>query len=305
MSNQYLIRANCFDIFPFIPNGYFDYVFTSPPYNRKRNDKYTHYNDTIGDYFDFLCVFTKEALRVTTKHVFINIQANYYNSVDVYKFFGAFADKIQNVFAWSKQNPMPASGNSITNSFEYVICLGDEPLKANSTYTKNHIHTSVARMTKEHRAVMHMDVADFFAENFFNEGDFVLDPFGGLATTAVACSKRGVSAMCLEIADEYHEMAKERLMAEGLCGLDVKDIFVSKLLQGESITVIGVGTFSRVGQYKYRFSDDEEELEATHSELLYPLLEAQMEWSPEIHQQVMAQFFMGEIVERRTREFWV
>lgn len=27
-----------------------DHVFTSPPYNRKRNDKYKFYDDTLVDY---------------------------------------------------------------------------------------------------------------------------------------------------------------------------------------------------------------------------------------------------------------
>lgn len=31
-----------------------DHVITSPPYNRKRNDKYSFYSDTINDYYAFL-----------------------------------------------------------------------------------------------------------------------------------------------------------------------------------------------------------------------------------------------------------
>lgn len=37
-----MILQDCFDFFKTIENEYFDHVFTSPPYNRKRNDKYEH-----------------------------------------------------------------------------------------------------------------------------------------------------------------------------------------------------------------------------------------------------------------------
>ncbi len=33
-----------------MPDDFVDVVITSPPYNRKRNDKYAHYDDRIKDY---------------------------------------------------------------------------------------------------------------------------------------------------------------------------------------------------------------------------------------------------------------
>ena len=37
-----------------LPDKSIDYAFTSPPYNRKRNDKYSKYDDTLEDYYGFL-----------------------------------------------------------------------------------------------------------------------------------------------------------------------------------------------------------------------------------------------------------
>ena len=119
-----LINDDCFKTLEEINDKSIDYVLTSPPYNRKRNDKYTEYNDNIDDYFSFLVNITDILLQKTKKYIFMNIQANYYNRVDVYKYIGHYADKIQNIIIWEKTNPTPAAGNSITNSYEYIIVLG-------------------------------------------------------------------------------------------------------------------------------------------------------------------------------------
>ena len=42
-----------------MPDYSVNYVLTSPPYNRKRNDKYKLYNDQIADYF----TFNKEVIK--------------------------------------------------------------------------------------------------------------------------------------------------------------------------------------------------------------------------------------------------
>ena len=73
--------------------GKVDFIFTSPPYNRKRNDKYNNYNDTKSEYCQFLCDVTDRCLSLSN-YVFINIQKNYYNKSDVFKFIGLYANQI-------------------------------------------------------------------------------------------------------------------------------------------------------------------------------------------------------------------
>ena len=132
-----------------------DFSFTSPPYNRKRNDKYQEFNDINGNWFEMNVNVINELLRVTKNHVIYNIQANYYNRADVYKLIGLFNKNIVDIYIWEKSNPMPASGKVITNAVEYFIVLGYKSLKSNKTYTKNIITTSVnSSMTKEDKAVM-------------------------------------------------------------------------------------------------------------------------------------------------------
>ena len=49
-----LIQGDCFNELPKFKSQSVDMVITSPPYNRKRNDKYNNHNDIKGDYVLFL-----------------------------------------------------------------------------------------------------------------------------------------------------------------------------------------------------------------------------------------------------------
>lgn len=211
-----IYTESCFKTFEKMQDKSIDFVFTSPPYNRKRNDKYTFYDDTVIDYFAMIDKLVEESLRVCKKYVFINIMKNYYNSSEVYRLFGKYHDKIAEIFVWEKSNPLPASGFSITNAFEYIIVFGEKGLKSNKTYTKNHLTTSVARMPKDHKAVMHLNVSDFFISNFMKKGDVCYDPFLGTGTTAISCNKYGVEWLGSEISKEYVSIAKERIIQDNI-----------------------------------------------------------------------------------------
>ena len=148
-----LFNGDCLEVMQDMPDNSVDYVLTSPPYNRKRNDKYKLYNDQIADYFTFNKEVINQLLRISKKHIFYNIQTNFYNRDTVYKLIGFFNKDIKEIIIWEKSNPMPAAGNSITNAVEYFIVLGKESLKSNTTYTKNIITSSVnSRMPKIHKA---------------------------------------------------------------------------------------------------------------------------------------------------------
>lgn len=207
-----LYRDDCLSKLKDFADKSIDITFTSPPYNRKRNDKYTNYDDTIKDYYLFLVETTDLLLAKTKRHVIINLQTNYYNRQDVYKFIGHYYNKIQNVIVWEKSNPLPANGHNITNAFEYFFILGNTAIKSNTTYTKNHITTSINNsITKIHKAVMKQEVADWFIEKFTKENDVVLDCFMGLGTTGLSCIKYNRDFIGIELDEEYFNIAKERI----------------------------------------------------------------------------------------------
>jgi site-specific DNA-methyltransferase (adenine-specific) len=195
-----------------------DFVVTSPPYNRKRNDKYNNYEDTKSEYFEFLVDSTELMMR-KSDYVFLNIQQNMYNKADVFKLFGYHANYIINVISWTKSNPMPASGFNVTNSHEFILILSyyHKTIKAKKTYTKNHIHTNVYSSNphkKIHRAVMHPDIPEYIIDRFIPENKTVLDPFMGVGTTGKSCLNNNINFVGIELDNQYYDVAKKELIEE-------------------------------------------------------------------------------------------
>lgn len=189
-----------------------DVCFTSPPYNRKRNDKYSNYDDNVENWLKWQIEVIEEMKRISKGYVIYNIQANFYNKNDVYKIIGNFHKDIKEIFIWEKTNPMPAPGLSITNAVEYFIFFSDKNVNSNTTYTKNIIKSSVnSKMPKSHKAVMKQEISDFFIENFTNKNDTVLDIFMGTGTTGVSCKKFKRNFIGIEKDREYFKIAIERI----------------------------------------------------------------------------------------------
>lgn len=192
-----------------------DFCFTSPPYNRERNDKYNNYSDTKIDYYGFLKDVIDKNLMIG-RYLFLNIQKNYYNKKDIFKIIGDYSDKIIDIICWTKTNPMPASGYNITNSWEFILVMSDKEksIKAQKTYTKNHIETSVYSENpykKIHRAVMKPDVVEWFIERFTKENDIIFDCFMGVGTTGVSCLENNRKFIGVELDNTYFNISKERL----------------------------------------------------------------------------------------------
>ncbi len=214
-----IINGDCTMVMSELPEKCVDYAFTSPPYNRERNDKYEFYDDECKDYYGLLTDSINELMRITRKHIFFNVQATYYNKDVVYKIIGDFAKKIQQIIIWEKTNPQPASGNSVTNSYEFFIVFGDAPLKGKFSYTRNIVSTSVNSLFthENHKAIMNRDVADWVFDCFIPDGSTVIDPFMGLGTTAIVAEKHGCKWIGIEIRPEYIAMAEARIAKETGC----------------------------------------------------------------------------------------
>lgn len=193
----------------------FDTVFTSPPYNRKRNDKYEDFTDISDNYFNFLVESIEQCLRVCKGNVFYNLQKNFYNKVEIYKVFGHFAERIIETIVWHKSNPMP--NPHVINSYEYILVLSNKnkSLKANKTYTKNHFSTAVYSENpykKQHRAVMNPKAVEYILKSFCKPNESVLDPFMGTGTTGVVCKQFGMTFTGIELIEEYYNLSKQRLL---------------------------------------------------------------------------------------------
>jgi len=115
---------------------------------------------------------------------------------------------------------MPASGRSLTNSYEFILILSNKykKIKTINTYTKNHIETSVYSENpykKIHRAVMKPAVVKWFLESFTKENDTILDCFMGVNTTGIECQKAERNFFGIELNKEYFDLSKERSNYKG------------------------------------------------------------------------------------------
>ena len=215
MSYVTLYNGDCLDVLKNIESNSVDFAFTSPPYNRERNDKYANFNDKCLNYFEFLKTVVELNLKIS-KYLFLNVQKNYYNKADIFKLIGEYSNKIIDIIVWTKSNPMPASGLNLTNAYEFILIMSntEKSIKCTKTYTKNHIETSVYSENpykKIHRAVMKPQVAEYFIDNFTKENDTILDCFMGLGTTGIEAKRKNRNFIGVELVKEYFDIAKKRI----------------------------------------------------------------------------------------------
>tara|TARA_R100000388_G_scaffold7490_1_gene7100 strand:+ start:13529 stop:14224 length:696 start_codon:yes stop_codon:yes gene_type:complete len=208
-----IYNEDCLETMRRMPDNSVDFILTSPPYNRKRNDKYADYDDNVDNYYEWLVEIIDECLRVTKNNVFFNIQKTMYNKKDVYNLMHHFADDLYDVIVWEKSNPNPSNGHNVTNAYEFILVFGSS-FKANKTYVKNHFRTSVTQGFDEHKAVMHSKAAQFIILNFTNEGDFIYDPFNGTGTTSLVCAINNRFYCGSEISEKYFQLSEERMQKE-------------------------------------------------------------------------------------------
>ena len=210
--------GDCLDVMDDMINNNlkFDCIFTSPPYNSKRFKKYNNFEDKYNCYFTFLKDVTNKMLILSDKIIF-NLQANYYNRNDVYKFIGEYSHNIQRIIIWNKSNPAPSSlRNRLTNAHEYFIVMTNgQSVKTNSVFVRDVIDFPInSKKIKGHNAVMNENVCSFFISEFTKENDNILDPFLGSGTTGITCRKLNRNFTGIEQDDNYFKIATERINKE-------------------------------------------------------------------------------------------
>jgi DNA modification methylase len=78
-------------------------------------------------------------------------------------------------------------------------------------YPSNVLYLATECGNKNHSAVFPIGLPAWFVRLFTKENDFVLDPFAGSGTTALACKGLGRRYLMVDIASEYKKIAEGRL----------------------------------------------------------------------------------------------
>jgi DNA modification methylase len=78
-------------------------------------------------------------------------------------------------------------------------------------YPTNVLHFATECSNKNHPATFPLELPNWFIRLFTKRGDYVLDPFLGSGTTAIAAKRAGRHYIGIEVLPEYVEMAKNSL----------------------------------------------------------------------------------------------
>ena len=81
-------------------------------------------------------------------------------------------------------------------------------------YPSNVLHMATECANKNHSAVFPVALPEWFIKLFTKEGDFVLDPFAGSGTTAVATKNLNRKYLMIDIIEDYKKGAEKRLTNE-------------------------------------------------------------------------------------------
>lgn len=230
VGDSMLILGDCLTEMRKMPDMSVDVVLTSPPYNdsgkterdkeTKRHFKYD-YIEKREDWFEWQCECIDEMTRVSKRWVLYNVQPILSNKADVYKIIGRYSDKIDQILIWYKPNAQPQHyPHRIANFYEMVILIrgmmNTEKLYINSNGYKNVIIKNINsnhEYSDKHRALMPETFCDEMIREFTMDGETVLDPFIGLATTGLSCHKYRRKFVGIEIYKPYYDIAVKRIEA--------------------------------------------------------------------------------------------
>lgn len=207
-----------------------DISFTSPPYNvgnsavlngntHMTECKYQSGNDDLSDY-DELLIGTTDNMLMFSKWSFINLQMLANNKRVICEWLNNYKDSLCDIAIWYKNATAPAMAEKVMNSqFEFVFIFSNENnSRAIGTKdfrgTVSNVYMGSAQRKNDyasiHSATFPVEFVNHFVENFTNEGDSVLDVFGGTGTTMIVCEQIGRKCYMCELDESYCDVIIDR-----------------------------------------------------------------------------------------------
>lgn len=208
-----------------IPDGTIDCIITDPPYptisgghggkdsssDANRPTGILSKNDgKIFDYNDIdIAIWAPECYRVLKNSTHFYVMTNFLNLEYYMSVIRKVGFELHNLLIWEKNNATP--NRWYMKNCEYIIFARKGPAKPiNNCGTKTVLQI---KNTKEriHPTEKPTELLRILIENSTNEGDTVLDPFGGSFSTALAALQTNRKAISFEIDENYYTLGKQRL----------------------------------------------------------------------------------------------
>ena len=235
-------QGDCYELIKKIPDKSINCIYVDVPYLyatgshgeselSKRIYKYQKLdlkNAGIYDGFDYKIY--DEFIRIS-KNVNIFIWCSRLQIVDTLNYFVSKGYKY-NILTWNKTNPTPATNNSWLPDIEYCLVFRDSNTKLNDGYElKSKWYVSaINQKDKElfkHPTIKPLDLVKRHILHSTQPNDIILDCFCGSGTTCLAAKETGRKFIGMELNEEYHKIAVDRLngiTADGQIGMIFENI---------------------------------------------------------------------------------
>ena len=189
----------------------FDLVLTDIPYgevnresNGLRNLDKSHADITTFDLHELI----NELCRITSGSIYVFCGIEQVSNIRKYMRENGLSTR-QCVF--EKTNPSPMNGNSIWLSSIENIVFGKKKGATFNEHCKGAVFRFPNGSSKIHPTEKPLKLIKYLMQASSNEGDWVLDPFLGSGTTAVAAHELGRNCVGIELQEEYYLAAKKRV----------------------------------------------------------------------------------------------
>ncbi|HEY4723110.1 MAG TPA: site-specific DNA-methyltransferase [Anaerolineae bacterium] len=207
-----------------LPDGSIDMIMTDPPYGISYlSPRTTNHRRITGDDESFdtdIVIYLREFLRVLKNNSVCCVCMVGGGKRPVSQKFVMAAlsvgfNLVQEV-VWDKMTL--GLGWRYRPSYEKIIVLSKN--KKYNFYSTSHKISNIVRMNNiiprkgDHPTPKPVQLMEFFINLHSKEGDIILDPFAGHATTAIAAVRNGRRYICYEIDSVYYGAAVSRVNRE-------------------------------------------------------------------------------------------
>ena len=242
-----LIHGDCLKVLPEIPDGSVDMVLTDPPFmiskiakiTRTRNPmKFYKYRgkdiefffgewdvfDSEREYWKFTFKWLKEVWRVMRKGAHLLIFFDIFKITPLVKWVKKHDGIARQPLFWIRENPVPMARKvSFMNAVSMIFwATKHSTSRKYATFHyelgqhRNYITAPICTGNERYKYGFHPTqkpekVCEWLIKYLSNEGDVILDPFGGAGTTMKVARDLGRSCITIEKDERYIEMTKRRL----------------------------------------------------------------------------------------------
>jgi DNA modification methylase len=209
-------------------------VFTSPPYGigdtariretyvpgkETLKSLYAEHTDNPLDWPLLMNDWTTIALEKTTM-VVVNVQLLALNKNSLLEWLHNFKNNLIDIAIWNKKHGAPQmAANVMNNAFEFIVLLGKD--KSSRSIPLGKFHGTVQNVFESnklvnnefsdiHKAMMPVEFAELVISKLMSQAKTIIDPFGGIGTTMIACEKLGKKSISIELDPKYVDNAVKR-----------------------------------------------------------------------------------------------